>query len=86
MLTPTFHFNILNTFVSTFNEQSRTLVRCLEREARSGREFDLYPYVKRCALDIICGELKLDSKPGEGTTATLRVPLNPEDQGLAGAA
>lgn len=33
----------------------------VESHADTGREVDLFPYVKRCALDIICGGLIYDS-------------------------
>jgi hypothetical protein len=57
MLTPAFHFRILEEFLNVFNEQSRILVEMLSEKARDGCEFDIYPYTTNCTLDIICGSL-----------------------------
>uniref|UniRef100_A0A1I7Y8N1 Cytochrome P450 n=1 Tax=Steinernema glaseri TaxID=37863 RepID=A0A1I7Y8N1_9BILA len=54
MLTPTFHFQMLKGYVEVFDEHSKLLTRILEPHAVDGQQFDLFPYVKRCALDIIC--------------------------------
>lgn len=59
MLTPAFHFRILEEFLRVFNEQSAVLVEKLNVEkAQSGKGFDIYPYTTNCTLDIICGRLK----------------------------
>jgi cytochrome P450 family 4 len=55
MITPTFHFNILQNFVEVFSEKSEILVSKLQKEVGS-QPFDLYPYITKCALDIICGK------------------------------
>jgi cytochrome P450 family 4 len=39
-----------------FCEKSKILVSKLQKEVGS-EGFDMYPYITRCALDIICGEL-----------------------------
>ncbi|TMS35142.1 hypothetical protein L596_002602 [Steinernema carpocapsae] len=54
LLTPAFHFSILNSFLKVHDDESRILVNQLEKHAESGEEFDIFPYIKRCALDIIC--------------------------------
>nr|QST15032.1 CYP4C33-like protein 3 [Diaphanosoma celebensis] len=54
ILTPAFHFKILEDFVHIFNEQSRVLVGKLREEAAKGEDLDVYPFVTRCTLDIIC--------------------------------
>uniref|UniRef100_A0A1I7XJ88 Cytochrome P450 4c3 n=1 Tax=Heterorhabditis bacteriophora TaxID=37862 RepID=A0A1I7XJ88_HETBA len=54
MLTPSFHFNVLNNFLITHDYQSKIFVDQLEKYANSGEQFDIFPYIKRCALDIIC--------------------------------
>lgn len=56
LLTPAFHFKILEDFVTVFNEQSRILVGKLKQVASNkDNDFDIFPYVTRCTLDIICG-------------------------------
>jgi cytochrome P450 family 4 len=55
MITPTFHFKILDSFVEVFSEKSETLIRKLQKEVGS-QAFDVCPYITKCTLDIICGE------------------------------
>lgn len=56
VITPTFHFKILEQFVETFDKQgdifAKNLAKYKDQEA-----FDIFPHVTLCALDIICGEL-----------------------------
>ncbi|KAI6185357.1 hypothetical protein M3Y98_00014000 [Aphelenchoides besseyi] len=54
MITPTFHFSILGHFIDVFNRQGQILIQSLEKEADSGYPFDIYPYLKALALDVIC--------------------------------
>ncbi|GMT22275.1 hypothetical protein PFISCL1PPCAC_13572, partial [Pristionchus fissidentatus] len=54
MITPTFHFNILKGYVDVFVKQGQIFVDQLEKHADTGREMDVFPFIKRCALDIIC--------------------------------
>ena len=54
LLTPTFHFRILTDFLEVFNEQANVLVELLEEKCDQG-EFDVFPFITMCALDIICG-------------------------------
>ena len=53
MLTSTFHFNVLQGYQETFSKQAEIFVEILEKKV--GEPFDVFPYIKRCALDIICG-------------------------------
>ena len=60
MLTPTFHFKILEDFLDIFNKQSQVLVQKLaeahnEMKDLNRDRIDIFPYVARCTLDIICG-------------------------------
>ena len=57
MLTPAFHFRILEEFLNVFNEQSRILVEMLNEKAQDGGAFDIYPFTTNCTLDIICGKV-----------------------------
>ncbi|UYV77774.1 CYP4V2 [Cordylochernes scorpioides] len=54
MITPSFHFRILEDFVPVFNEQSRVLASKLD--ATNGSKVDILPYMSLCSLDIICGK------------------------------
>nr|AVL92834.1 CYP450 [Locusta migratoria] len=53
MITPAFHFKILDNFVEIFGEKAQILVEKLKSKS-DGTPFDIYPYVTCCALDIIC--------------------------------
>ncbi|GBM97371.1 Cytochrome P450 4V2 [Araneus ventricosus] len=53
LLTPTFHFTILEDFIPVFHEQSRVLVSKLERLDREPW-VDVVPLMTSCTLDIIC--------------------------------
>ncbi|KAI6196751.1 hypothetical protein M3Y94_01145900 [Aphelenchoides besseyi] len=54
LLTPAFHFGMLNKFQSIHNQEAKILTEQLEQFADSGERFDIYPFLKRCTLDIIC--------------------------------
>ncbi|EAT40232.1 AAEL008017-PA [Aedes aegypti] len=54
ILTPAFHFKILDDFVDIFQEQSAVLVQRLQRELGNEEGFNCFPYVTLCALDIVC--------------------------------
>ncbi|KAK0395425.1 hypothetical protein QR680_001275 [Steinernema hermaphroditum] len=54
LLTPAFHFAILNSFLKVHDRESKIMIEQLEKHAESGEQFDIFPYIKRCALDIIC--------------------------------
>ncbi|XP_052871034.1 cytochrome P450 4d2-like [Anopheles cruzii] len=53
ILTPAFHFKILEQFIEVFDKQSHVLVDRLRPEA-TGKLVNIYPYVALAALDIIC--------------------------------
>ncbi|XP_053671197.1 uncharacterized protein LOC128721466 [Anopheles nili] len=53
MITPTFHFKILEHFVEIFDQQSNTFVQVLKKHAESGQTFDIFLPVTLCALDVI---------------------------------
>ncbi|KAJ7382904.1 Cytochrome P450 4V2 [Desmophyllum pertusum] len=61
LITPTFHFKILNNFIQVFEEQAAILVTHLEKHAKKG-PFNVMPYITHCALDIICIS-SMDSSP-----------------------
>lgn len=53
LLTPTFHFNILEEFLKPIEKQCTVLVKMLKKELTNKSGFDLKPYAKLAALDII---------------------------------
>lgn len=55
ILTPSFHFKILESYVDVFNKQSSVFVRKLKKHV-NGKEFDVYPMAALAALDVICGK------------------------------
>jgi len=58
MITPTFHFQILENILEVFSEKSKMLVRKLQKEIGS-QSFDIYPYINSCTLDVICSKVFL---------------------------
>lgn len=52
-MTPTFHFNILEEFLPSIEKQSQTFVKVLKKELSNTNGFDIKPYTKLVALDII---------------------------------
>ncbi|XP_063238475.1 cytochrome P450 4C1-like isoform X2 [Bacillus rossius redtenbacheri] len=53
MITPAFHLSILDSFIEVFADNCAILVDKLARRA-GGSGFDIFPYITRCTLDIIC--------------------------------
>ena len=54
LITPAFHFKILEQFVDVFEADGDILIEKLSKES-GNKSVDIYPYVTRCALDAICG-------------------------------
>lgn len=52
IITPTFHFKILQQFVEVFNHQNKIFVEKLKENA-DGKPFDVYNLVTLMSLDII---------------------------------
>ncbi|XKL63085.1 hypothetical protein PGB90_005449 [Kerria lacca] len=53
LITPAFHFKILDIFLEVFVEKCDILIKRLDKECDK-EEFDVYPYITQCALDVIC--------------------------------
>ncbi|CAH3155033.1 unnamed protein product [Porites lobata] len=53
LITPTFHFRILNDFIQVCEEQTAILVSRLKEKVNKG-VFDIMPYITLLTLDIIC--------------------------------
>lgn len=56
ILTPTFHFTILEGFCDVFAEKCGIMVEKLKPFADAKQPVDIFGYLSHCALDIICGE------------------------------
>ncbi|GAB6024684.1 hypothetical protein CHUAL_009818 [Chamberlinius hualienensis] len=54
LLTPAFHFGILEKFLISMNKHAVEMVNSLKVQSVTNEEFDFYPFVSRCTLDIIC--------------------------------
>ncbi|KAF5277798.1 hypothetical protein FQR65_LT03778 [Abscondita terminalis] len=52
LLTPAFHFQILEQFIQVFENQSNILIKKLEDHINA--EVDVFPYMTLHALDVIC--------------------------------
>uniref|UniRef100_A0A1I7TS66 Cytochrome P450 n=1 Tax=Caenorhabditis tropicalis TaxID=1561998 RepID=A0A1I7TS66_9PELO len=55
LVTPTFHFAKLEGYLEVFNRETKIMMEILDEFAKSGETVDLFPYIKRCTLDVICG-------------------------------
>ncbi|XP_052892668.1 cytochrome P450 4d1-like [Anopheles moucheti] len=53
IITPSFHFKILDQFMDVFNKEADMLITKLERHVNQ-KEFDIYDYITLYALDSIC--------------------------------
>ena len=57
MLTPSFHFQILEGFFDDFNRNADILNGIIEEKLLINREMDIFPLLSACTLDIISGKL-----------------------------
>lgn len=57
VLTPAFHFNILERFVETFDRIGNNVVDKLKKFDTTD-DVEFYPIALLYALDVMCGELK----------------------------
>lgn len=53
LITPTFHYRILEDFLPVFQEQAEILASILDNYVDE-EAFDICPFLTRCTLDIIC--------------------------------
>ncbi|XP_015368249.1 PREDICTED: cytochrome P450 4C1-like [Diuraphis noxia] len=68
MLTYTFHFKILETYVPTFNKHAQCLAKKLENMASNDQRVSIYNHMTLCALDLVCDTImgtELRSQEGE---------------------
>ncbi|XP_050306003.1 cytochrome P450 4d2-like [Anthonomus grandis grandis] len=73
IITPTFHFSILEQFVDVFNSNEAIMIEKLKREAVGKKGVEIYSYITNCALDIICETamgVKMDSQQNKNKEYT----------------
>lgn len=58
MITPTFHFKVLEDFMEIFNFQINVMLEKLMDAVKKapGSTFDIFPFINLMSLDIICGK------------------------------
>ena len=54
LITPSFHFNILDKYMEAMNKHSSELVDILKRKCAAEEEIHLEMLLSMCTLDIIC--------------------------------
>lgn len=53
LIAPTFHLNVLKSFIDLFNANSRHVVEKLQKE--SGKTFDCHDYMSEATVEILLG-------------------------------
>lgn len=57
MLTPAFHFRILESFVPIIQKQQKIMLNLIKKQMDANNVIDdIRPLVTNCAMDIICGK------------------------------
>ncbi|XP_558699.6 cytochrome P450 4g15 [Anopheles gambiae] len=51
LIAPTFHLNVLKSFIDLFNENSRLVVKKMQNE--NGKVFDCHDYMSECTVEIL---------------------------------
>lgn len=57
LIAPTFHLNVLKSFIDLFNENSRQVVKKLELEI--GKTFDAHDHMSEATVEILLGKFNL---------------------------
>lgn len=52
LIAPTFHLNVLKSFIDLFNANSRAVVDKLKKESGA---FDCHDYMSECTVEILLG-------------------------------
>jgi cytochrome P450 family 4 len=55
LIAPTFHLNVLKSFVDLFNANSRAVCEKMAKE--NGKTFDCHDYMSECTVEILLGKL-----------------------------
>lgn len=56
LIAPTFHLNVLKSFIELFNDNSRLV--CKKMAALNGKTFDCHDYMSECTVETLLGELR----------------------------
>ena len=56
IIAPTFNRKILENYMPIFTKQSEMLVEQLQKFCGKNEDVEMFHYVSRCTLDIICGK------------------------------
>lgn len=56
LIAPTFHLNVLKSFIDLFNENSRLVVNKMKTEGK--KTFDAHDYMSECTVEILLGKLR----------------------------
>lgn len=56
LLTPSFHFSVLASFVDIFNDKAKILTEKMCGLAGS-KPMNIFPLITCCTLDVICGKV-----------------------------
>lgn len=54
LIAPTFHLNVLKSFIDLFNANSRNVVKKLSKE--NNKEFDCHDYMSEATVEILLGK------------------------------
>lgn len=54
LIAPTFHLNVLKSFIDLFNKNSRETVEKMRKE--NGKEFDCHDYMSEATVEILLGK------------------------------
>ena len=57
IIAPTFHLNVLKSFVDLFNANS--IAVCEKMAKEKGKPFDCHDYMSECTVEILLGKKKL---------------------------
>jgi hypothetical protein len=60
IITPSFHFKILEQFAEIMDSQGKVFVANLKK--REGQQVNFFPLISLYALDVICGNNKMISR------------------------
>lgn len=58
MLTPAFHFEILDDYLHVMNEQADILVEKLTKLIAKGKPIDMFKILQLCTLDVMSGKMR----------------------------